>query len=828
MAQHNADTTIESLSKQFKLKLDCANNYETTRDNLNSSEMSTASTQFLEKLSEVINSPTPDETLFRNRSTRGHETLLDNCQITLVENTIVLSSEEECDDYLQSRQQRDDLDQSNDDLEPRTSWKREIKREISSLQNELIEDLSVSIVEIDSSIDTTQNNNNDSRNKSYCSQNEDNYDGESGISEHFSEVNESYSCENDIVPNILPTASFLSSYKTTKDMNSSILNCETTSDLNKSNSASNSSYQTAKIDVSENILQHSNEQLSLLNKGAALDSSFQSDNYLREAANKSTNSASCTSFQTAKNELSNTNISGIATNLLNRSTNSATNSSFQTAANISRSALIRSISSATNSSFQTAANMSRNVLDGSTSTSSNTNLKTDANTSRNIQSIYDTEDSFEEATNEIIPSSAADSSFQRGAKYKRSTNTSRIGKVENFTLYKLNEMANSVSHSNYASSTTSDNEDPKETSNFCSAKIYSDGLDYPEDVDYATDEEHYTDSEDCNILKCRQITADSHKNLINYEHDTSDNYNNSNVSICDIQKSIQKAISNCDDDLGVAELDRSSMSAAEDQNLIFESRKSSPIEVPDINIDQFDESEFSVNNGFNDTLEEIERALRDGLDYTMPEDVIEDTPLKKSPRKQSIISASFLNHNNTAELGKSNVLFSAKKEEPFKVPETKLKSKLPTVKRTHITNTKSGMNFNDIVSPVRIYINNTPKPYLKQNMPNGKKINKFIQMPEVPKSNKENAVSVFPEVVYKGAKKKINSGISKDLLLPPSIKKLVKNTEVIKHQGRVNNRNIGDTTIHNKLMEADLTRYSFNNSKNPDISILIRKQDYIQ
>ncbi|CAH0552112.1 unnamed protein product [Brassicogethes aeneus] len=198
---------------------------------------------------------------------------------------------------------------------------------------------------------------------------------------------------------------------------------------------------------------------------------------------------------------------------------------------------------------------------------------------------------------------------------------------------------------------------------------------------------------------------------------------------------------------------------------------------------------------FNDTFEE------QGLDYKMP--------------KHSIISASFLTNKCTADI---------------KTPQTvfKIPSKLPTPRAKTPGKTKS--KFNHIVSPIRIYINNSTT-CLKKNVVGDTKITKSVLSKATKKiSEKENISKPLAEVIYKPAKKTVTSS-TKHIKLPSNIKKLVDGMDVTKHEKRLNRRYLKREEIAKRLQGNDLTLNedgSMSSSSIQDVSLLTVKQDFIQ
>jgi len=236
--------------------------------------------------------------------------------------------------------------------------------------------------------------------------------------------------------------------------------------------------------------------------------------------------------------------------------------------------------------------------------------------------------------------------------------------------------------------------------------------------------------------------------------------------------------------------------------------------------------------------------LAQGEDYVMPE----VTPNKYTPnskqRASEIISASFLNNPKTSDnlenkrpnirspfesklklpnaASARNVFKHMEKHtEDFKVPIKPLKK--------ITTPNKPNPSLKNIVSPVGVYIKNSPQycPMVKatktRNTPQSKTLKKCgaVAMKEnIPSTSRMEIPLDLPMVIYRPAKnqKTIND---EGLKLPQNIKKLVASTTVIKHEERIKTADCNES-IERRLMESD---FSIDASCN-DISILTNKQPF--
>lgn len=242
------------------------------------------------------------------------------------------------------------------------------------------------------------------------------------------------------------------------------------------------------------------------------------------------------------------------------------------------------------------------------------------------------------------------------------------------------------------------------------------------------------------------------------------------------------------------------------------------------------EASTSSSFNFNDTLEEMEMALKQGLDYVMPNDLsTEPSPEKISPSPVTkTIHKTPTNKYNYLRSPVGDYINSKSINNNFKLPTKPPKNRAITPK------TKSPQIqprlFKNIISPISIYIKNSPRVCLKQNIqapPH--KASHIIKNESVPlnSNNKQNTPRPLPKMVYKPPKQVIINS-NQNIILPGNIKKLLPKPIVMGHQQRIRN-NDDNTSISRKLLEDDITFASFDASQSAvDVSILESKQAFIK
>ncbi|CAH1127672.1 unnamed protein product [Ceutorhynchus assimilis] len=272
-----------------------------------------------------------------------------------------------------------------------------------------------------------------------------------------------------------------------------------------------------------------------------------------------------------------------------------------------------------------------------------------------------------------------------------------------------------------------------------------------------------------------------------------------------------------------------------------------------------DEKNNSID--FDDTLEEMNRFLAQGMDYIMPEKttVVKNVPLLEQNLIVSPISGSFENdsdkefpcletkpYRNCYSVEKvSAPKPTAKTSKSATKPKFVSKIKLPTVTKKLGGNeanaifkvpnkpirTPSKLNpaLKNVVSPVGIYIKHSPKVCPMRNAPPPTKLKLPLYTHTshaISSSHKENIPASedfdMPTVIYKPARKQIATEV-RQVNLPNSINKLVNPQVVTKHEARTDNCN---QSIERRLMESD---YSINLSLDTtagDVSILTHNQPF--
>lgn len=241
-------------------------------------------------------------------------------------------------------------------------------------------------------------------------------------------------------------------------------------------------------------------------------------------------------------------------------------------------------------------------------------------------------------------------------------------------------------------------------------------------------------------------------------------------------------------------------------------------------------SEQSLN--FNNTLEQIEYFLNKEKEESAKKIIIkEELNVPKKDVPESHIPIRKLNKNTFLETNQnqfeckdkfSNVVSpiaayihkpTIEQKTEFKIPNkppprTPNFSKLPSTVKTGY--------FKNIVSPVSLYIKNTPTSPLIQHVPN-KIATPSSTLPNIKRTALQE--NTFPCVSYKPAKHKLFTE-EKDLNLPKNIKKLgTQGTLIIKHEKRIGStkENVFDGDIDASLL----------NTTNQDVSVLTSKNCYI-
>lgn len=158
----------------------------------------------------------------------------------------------------------------------------------------------------------------------------------------------------------------------------------------------------------------------------------------------------------------------------------------------------------------------------------------------------------------------------------------------------------------------------------------------------------------------------------------------------------------------------------------------------------------------------------------------------------------------------------------FKIPELPLRPKLtnPTPPKTY--------NLKNVVSPVALYIKNSPRIPLKQNVPL-RDLSKIVTTTN-PKPAYKEIFAELPEVTYKPSKKQIAT-TEKHIVVPGYMKKFrFVEAHIVKHEGRIIQER-DRSNISKKLLLTDITNTSIDQSLldgTGDISVLTNKQALIK
>ncbi|XP_072379875.1 uncharacterized protein [Diabrotica undecimpunctata] len=270
----------------------------------------------------------------------------------------------------------------------------------------------------------------------------------------------------------------------------------------------------------------------------------------------------------------------------------------------------------------------------------------------------------------------------------------------------------------------------------------------------------------------------------------------------------------------------------------------SSISLPEIDLQQFSESSDCP---LDDTIEKINAILKQANDsYESSDEVIErdkenlsenyladiyDPSDKKRnyevcPESVNLISGSFLQkpvstvkdhiHLKSPSMCKSNIPLFKKSPKSFRMPN--VPSKIKTSQKMLKPNLK------DIVSPVRMYINYSPNPILKQNVHLvDRKVTKPDISSRIPEIKRNDNVESLPNAFYKPSKNQILAS-EKHLHLPASIGKMVIKSNVIKSEKKYQGTNL----FTNMSLDADceLTKTSLSESQlsesDPNVSVLYK------
>nr|CAI5842789.1 unnamed protein product [Callosobruchus analis] len=121
--------------------------------------------------------------------------------------------------------------------------------------------------------------------------------------------------------------------------------------------------------------------------------------------------------------------------------------------------------------------------------------------------------------------------------------------------------------------------------------------------------------------------------------------------------------------------------------------------------------------------------------------------------------------------------------------------------------TKGPSKFKDIISPVRLYIQHSPVAPLRQNFAQRPVASPVISPKTSPSVNKPKAsdnCKMVPQVLYKPPAKHIVTTKSKQWFMPPSLGKHVINPLVIKHEKKLNVKDVSRLSEKLRLEESSL------------------------
>ncbi|XP_044751912.1 fibrinogen-binding protein-like [Coccinella septempunctata] len=224
-------------------------------------------------------------------------------------------------------------------------------------------------------------------------------------------------------------------------------------------------------------------------------------------------------------------------------------------------------------------------------------------------------------------------------------------------------------------------------------------------------------------------------------------------------------------------------------------------------------SEDVGNLSLNDTFADMERLLTQGYDSDSDDssdNVIESTPCKiPRPPLGNTSGNSKIPIPTTSCDESSNSSSSLRYD--FKVP--KFPPKL--IKKTPVSNKlvapkSSPIPLKNIVSPVRLYIKNSPFPALKQSHKPGCTRSQYTlegisEATTVARKRHSNLLDSLPEVVYKPSKL-VEKKSDNQIILPNNIRSLITERTVIKHEPRKRiNLNESVFSMEEKLRMRDIS-----------------------
>ncbi|XP_017775828.1 PREDICTED: uncharacterized protein LOC108562132 [Nicrophorus vespilloides] len=223
---------------------------------------------------------------------------------------------------------------------------------------------------------------------------------------------------------------------------------------------------------------------------------------------------------------------------------------------------------------------------------------------------------------------------------------------------------------------------------------------------------------------------------------------------------------------------------------------------------------------FDDTLEEINRALNEGLDYDSPSEKL-NSPVEKSSAKKVSYESKLKPPNEY------NILKTVKPQMEQLMVTPDFKQPMRPMRRSPTPmHQRNALNFREIVSPVAVYIKSSATP-LQKNV----NLRMMDQLPKkiVAKSpSTKQKFCALPDVVYRPASKKCLTK-EKEIKFGGKIEKLLfTKPEVIRHEKKFISKPIN---VQQKLLENNLTINSSHSSimdATQDVSVLTSKKTFIR
>ncbi|XP_060525907.1 uncharacterized protein LOC132701751 [Cylas formicarius] len=237
----------------------------------------------------------------------------------------------------------------------------------------------------------------------------------------------------------------------------------------------------------------------------------------------------------------------------------------------------------------------------------------------------------------------------------------------------------------------------------------------------------------------------------------------------------------------------------------------------------------ALDYDLNDTLDEINRFLEENKMHTEEGEPVSTSRLFHSADKMSISSIPkkvikstgrpITHFESRLPKSSSNLFLKSTPKQPiFKIPVTSNSKLLTPSKSSH-------KQYANILSPVGIYIRNTPAHNDNVKVKPSQLTNITSLPPSSSKIHKENVpnkMQIIPPALFKPAKEQIE-GSTKGVKLPSIVKKLIPvDPTLITHQKKYN---VSDTELKSKL-ELDVDQTLLNRSVNNE-SVYFKVQKYL-